>query len=504
MNITTLKDFESVVPSSALDDVRDKCYQLSNNSATCSSCTVTLGNIKAGYLNGSDKGNNVTDCTSYPAVYAAGVVTATVDDDSVLCLFALDSATVGTGSSSSIQWVIGVVVGGVFLLVGGALIGLWRRKRKRRRRRMREMSGDRNDCKGAGSVAQLETIQSHTTLVRYTFDEIKSSTNGLSVRNIIGRGGYGNVYRGILPDGSEIAVKRFKNISAGGDEDFAHEVEVIASVCHINLLPLRGYCVAKSQRFVGHERITVCDLVTKGSLHDHLFGDDEKRRKLSWPIRQKIAIGMARGIAYLHHGAQPAIIHRDIKASNILLDDEFEPKVADFGLAKFSPEGATHLSTRVAGTLGYVAPEYALFGKLTDRSDVYSFGVLLLELISGKKAIVENTNTKGEALMLSDWAWEMVKEGRALDVVDNCISELPTEKMVLEKYVRIGILCSHPQLQERPLMLQVLKLMETDLKVPIIRERPISLISNINVIERSSNPGSSGSGHSSSLISKES
>lgn len=501
MNITTLKDFESVVSSSALDDVRDKCYQLSNNNATCSSCTVTLGSIQAGYLNGSDNGNNVTDCTSYPAVYAAGVVTATVDDDSVLCLFALDSSTVGSGSSSSIKWVFGTVVGGVFLLVGGALIGLWRRKKRRRR----EMTGDWNGGAGGGSVSQLETVQSHTTLVRYTFDQIKSATNGLSAQNIIGRGGYGNVYRGVLQDGTEVAVKRFKNFSAAGDENFAHEVEVIASVCHINLLPLRGYCVAKSQRFVGHERITVCDLVTNGSLHDHLFGDDDRRRKLTWPVRQKIAIGMARGIAYLHHGAQPSIIHRDIKASNILIDEEFEPKVADFGLAKFSPEGASHLSTRVAGTLGYVAPEYALFGKLTDRSDVYSFGVLLLELVSGRKAIVENkdTNTNGEALMLSDWAWEMVKKGRGLDVVDDSMSELPADKMVLEKYVRIGILCSHPHLQERPSMLQVLKLMETDLKVPIIGERPISLISNINVIERSSKAGSSGSGNSSCLITEE-
>ena len=149
----------------------------------------------------------------------------------------------------------------------------------------------------------------------------------------------------------------------------------------------------------GHQRIIVCDFMPNGSLYDLLFGSEMK--KLSWPIQQKIANGTACGLAYLHYGAQLAIIHREIKASNILLDEAFEPKLADFGFAKFNVEGMTHLSTRVAGTLGYVAPEYALYGKLTEGIDVYSFGVVLLEILSGKKALETN---EGKAYLLTDWA----------------------------------------------------------------------------------------------------
>lgn len=150
-----------------------------------------------------------------------------------------------------------------------------------------------------------------------------------------------------------VALQRFKNCSAAGDATYAHEVEVITNVLHVNLVALRGYCMAIT-KLEGCQRIIACDLMKNWSLHDQLFGLAEK--KLSWPIRQKIALGTARGLDYLHHGPQPAIIHRDIKASNILLDDDFEPKVADFGLAKFAPEGVSHLTTDIAGTKGYAAP----------------------------------------------------------------------------------------------------------------------------------------------------
>ncbi|KAE8708159.1 putative receptor-like protein kinase [Hibiscus syriacus] len=286
-------------------------------------------------------------------------------------------------------------------------------------------------------------------------------------------------YRGYLSDGSAVAFKRFKNCSAVGDADFKHEVEVIASVRHVNLVALRGYCTAMTPSD-GHQRIIVCDLMKNGSLNDHLFGP--KKARLSWPIRRKIALGTARGLAYLHYGAQPAIIHRDIKASNILLDDMFEAKVADFGLAKFTPEGMTHLTTRVAGKMGYVAPEYALYGQLTDRSDVYSFGVTLLELLSGKKALT--VSDENHPTVVADWAWSLVKKDKALDVIEAHMPELrPAE--FLEKYVLIAVLCSHPELQCRPSMDQVVKMLETDVSVPSIPERPIPLVARIDDIERS-------------------
>lgn len=327
-----------------------------------------------------------------------------------------------------------------------------------------------------------------TTLVKFSFDEIKKATNNFSRHNIIGRGGYGNVFKGVLPDGTQVAFKRFKNCSAGGDANFAHEVEVIASIRHVNLLALRGYCTATTP-YEGHQRIIVCDLVSNGSLHDHLFGDLEAQ--LPWPLRQRIALGMARGLAYLHYGAQPSIIHRDIKASNILLDERFEAKVADFGLAKFNPEGMTHMSTRVAGTMGYVAPEYALYGQLTEKSDVYSFGVVLLELLSRRKAIV--TDEEGQPVSVADWAWSLVREGQTLDVVEDGMPEKgPPE--VLEKYVLIAVLCSHPQLHARPTMDQVVKMLESnEFTVISIPQRPIPLVACREEIDRSVS-SSSGSG----------
>lgn len=294
------------------------------------------------------------------------------------------------------------------------------------------------------------------------------------------------MYKGELPDGSLVAFKRFKNCSAAGDSSFAHEVEVIASVRHVNLVALRGYCTATSP-FEGHQRIIVCDLIKNGTLHDHLFGSCAE--KLSWPIRQKIALGTARGLAYLHYGAQPSIIHRDIKASNILLDESFEPKVADFGLAKFTPEGMTHLSTRVAGTMGYVAPEYALYGQLTERSDVFSFGVVLLELLSGKKALM--VDHEGQPSIVTDWAWSLVREGRTLDVIEDGMPESGSQE-ILEKYVLVAVLCSHPQLYARPTMDQVVKMLETDLSIPSIPERPISLVAEMDDIERTASRSASG------------
>ncbi|KAH1258242.1 putative LRR receptor-like serine/threonine-protein kinase RKF3 [Glycine max] len=261
----------------------------------------------------------------------------------------------------------------------------------------------------------------------FTFDEIKKATSSFAGDNIIGKGGYGNVYKGVLFDGTQVALKRFKNCSVAGDASFTHEVEVIASVRHVNLVALRG---------------------------------------------------TAKGLAYLHYGAQPSIIHRDIKASNILLDHNFEAKVADFGLAKFNPEGMTHMSTGVAGTKGYVAPEYALYGQLTDRSDVFSFGVVLLELFSGKKALhVEND---GQPSALTDLAWSLVRYGETLDVIEDGMPELgPTE--VLEKYVLVVVQCCHPQLYARPTMDQGVKMLETE-EV----EQPISCIAGRTDIDEKS------------------
>ncbi|KAJ4955499.1 hypothetical protein NE237_012282 [Protea cynaroides] len=478
MNITSLSQFKSIVPEFSLQNVQLSCDQSLENGSPCASCTTSLSNLQAAYLPGPQVGN-VSACTAYPSIYAAGSVNrfGPTDKGTAMCLFSLYFSSSASSSERRKAVISGVVIGGGVGLLG-AVLGFWylrRRNKKRRKRKkfvkMAQMS----------SVSWLESISGSTTLIKFTFDEIKQATRNFSRHNLIGKGGYGNVYKGILPDGSEVAMKRFKNCSPSGDASFSHEVEVIASVRHVNLLALRGYCTATTP-FEGHQRILVCNLMPNGSLHDHLFGSTDK--KLSWPIRQKIALGTARGLAYLHYGAQPTIIHRDIKPSNILLDEMFEPKLADFGFAKFTPEGMTHVSTRVAGTAGYVAPEYALYGFLTERSDVYSYGVVLLELLSGKKAI--DRANDGQTSHVGDWAWSLVREGRTLDVIEDGMPGLDATN-VMEKYVLAAVLSSHPHLYARPTMDQILKILETDMPVPSIPERPIPIVAETGDIVRSVN-----------------
>lgn len=482
MNITTRSEFESVIPRKNLDDIVSACNQSLLNNSPCATCTTAISRLQASYLAGPSIGN-VSDCTAYPFIYVAAFANfqGPTNEGTAKCLFNLDfTSPSSSGKKNKVVIPVSVSITVLVLIVGFLVFWFFRRRMKKfLKPKSTNVTNEVNASSG------LDSIRGSTTLIRFKFDEIKAATKNFSRDNIIGRGGYGNVYKGVLPDGSEVALKRFKNCSASGDASFTHEVEVIASIRHVNLVALRGYCTATTP-YVGHQRIIVCDLLKNGSVHDHLFGLVEK--KLSWPIRQKIALGTAKGLSYLHYGAQPSIIHRDIKASNILLDEKFEPKVADFGLAKFNPEGLTHLSTRVAGTMGYVAPEYALYGQLTERSDVYSFGVVLLELLSGKKALMAVND--GQPTLITDWAWSLVRNGRALDVVEDMPDLGPP--VLVEKYVVVAVLCSHPQLYARPTMDQVVKLLDTNVPVPSIPERPISLIANIDDIERLAS--SSGSG----------
>ncbi|XP_027351068.1 probable LRR receptor-like serine/threonine-protein kinase RKF3 [Abrus precatorius] len=455
MNITTRSQFQAYVPASELQSVSANCNQSLVNDASCALCTATLSKVES-YITPS----SVDDCKAIASIYAGSL--SNLDNPAIVkCLFLMDLY----GSSGNSHRLVVIVVFSTLALLLLVLGSFWAYLRL----------GPKNKKDVGRGEMGLGSVNQSTTLIRFTFDAIKKATRNFSSDNIIGRGGFGNVYKGVLYDGTQVALKRFKNCSVSGDDSFAHEVEVIASVRHVNLVALRGYCTATTN-LEGHQRIIVTDLMQNGSLYDHLFGS--ARKKLSWPIRQKIALGTARGLAYLHYGAQPSIIHRDIKASNILLDDMFEAKVADFGLAKFNPEGMTHMSTRVAGTMGYVAPEYALYGQLTERSDVFSFGVVLLELLSGKKAL--HVDNDGQPSALTDLAWSLVRNDRALDVIEDGMQELGPPQ-VLEKYVLVAVICCHPQLYARPTMDQVVKILETDDEsVSSIVERPIPFESESN------------------------
>ncbi|XP_010027217.2 probable LRR receptor-like serine/threonine-protein kinase RKF3 [Eucalyptus grandis] len=485
-NVTTRSDFERLLSGTELSDVQKFCNQSLDDESACTSCTDVLARVQGLYFGVPNNGNE-SDCNGYPFIYAAAYAEQfrPTDEGDLKCLFSLNFS-----ADKKKKKKYGVVFWGIVTGCSNGFFGsviviwlcwTWHWRKKRMRKSLAQMESG-----NAGSGMEMNQMMTASArAIRFTLEEIKKATNNFSRDNMIGRGGYGNVYRGILTDGSEVALKRFKNCAAAGDRAFAHEVEVIASVRHVNLVELKGYCT-ETGPMEGHQRILVCEMVRSGSLFDHLFGQEQK--PLSWPARRKIALGTARGLAYLHYGAQPIIIHRDVKASNILLDEAFDAKLADFGLAKFTPEGQSHVSTKVAGTLGYVAPEYALYGQLSERSDVYSFGVVLLELLSGKKAVISVEN--GEASLLADWAWSLVRGNSPLDVIDEGMPNLGAPEE-MEKHVLLAVLCSHPVVYARPTMEHVMKILESDSPVPPIPDRPISIVAEIENVEQSASSGGS-------------
>ncbi|KAL3696906.1 hypothetical protein R1sor_010982 [Riccia sorocarpa] len=289
----------------------------------------------------------------------------------------------------------------------------------------------------------------------FTYDELEAATNGFSRENLLGEGGFGRVYKGVVAGNQEVAVKQLTVGGGQGEREFRAEVEIISRVHHRHLVSLVGYCIADSQRLL------VYDFVPNGTLERALHGKNAPL--VDWPTRMKIALGAARGLAYLHEDCHPKIIHRDIKASNILLDNSFEAQVADFGLAKLANEAHTHVTTRVMGTFGYLAPEYALSGKLTDKSDVYSFGVVLLELITGKKP-VDITQAPGEESLV-EWSRPLLTramEDGILDPVADANLQGNYNDKELFRMVEVAAACVRHSASRRPKMGQVVRALETD------------------------------------------
>ncbi|XP_028768570.1 PTI1-like tyrosine-protein kinase At3g15890 [Neltuma alba] len=282
----------------------------------------------------------------------------------------------------------------------------------------------------------------------YTLKELLRATNNFHQDSKIGEGGFGSVYWGRTSKGIEIAVKRLKTMTAKAEMEFAVEVEVLGRVRHKNLLGLRGFYAG------GEERLIVYDYMPNHSLLTHLHGHLASSCLLDWPKRMSIAIGAAEGLAYLHHEANPHIIHRDIKASNVLLNTEFEAKVADFGFAKLIPEGVSHLTTRVKGTLGYLAPEYAMWGKVSESCDVYSFGILLLEIISAKKPIEKLPG--GVKRDIVQWVTPYVQKGIFNHIADPKLKgRFDLEQ--LKSLVMLAVKCTDSSPEKRPSMAEVVE-----------------------------------------------
>ncbi|KAL4351528.1 hypothetical protein GQ457_06G037070 [Hibiscus cannabinus] len=289
----------------------------------------------------------------------------------------------------------------------------------------------------------------------YPSCEIIEKLESLDEEDVVGSGGFGTVYRMVMNDCGTFAVKRIDRNREGSDQVFEREVEILGSIKHINLVNLRGYCRLPASKLL------IYDYLAMGSLDDFLH-ESKEARQLNWCTRLKIALSSARGIAYLHHDCCPKIVHLDIKSSNILLDENLEPHVSDFGLAKLLVDEDAHVTTVVAGTFGYLAPEYLQSGRATEKSDVYSFGVLLLELVTGKRPTDPAFVKRG--LNVVGWMNTLLNENRLEDVVDRRCNDADME--ALEAILEVAAKCTDANPDERPTMNQVVQLLEQEVMLP--------------------------------------
>ncbi|BAT93303.1 hypothetical protein VIGAN_07224700 [Vigna angularis var. angularis] len=291
----------------------------------------------------------------------------------------------------------------------------------------------------------------------FTMRQIKVATNNFDIANKIGEGGFGPVYKGTLSDGTTIAVKMLSSKSKQGNREFINEIGLISALQHPCLVKLYGCCVE------GNQLLLVYEYLENNSLAHALFRNEESCLRLDWPTRYKICVGIARGLAFLHEESRLKVVHRDIKATNVLLDKDLNPKISDFGLAKLDDEDNTHISTRIAGTYGYMAPEYAMHGYLTDKADVYSYGVVALEIVTGKSNTIPRP--KQEALHLLDWAHILKKKGNLMELIDRRLGTNFNEKEAM-MMIKVGLLCTNATANLRPTMSSVLSMLEGKTVIP--------------------------------------
>ncbi|ERN02100.1 hypothetical protein AMTR_s00045p00160070 [Amborella trichopoda] len=306
--------------------------------------------------------------------------------------------------------------------------------------------------KTADAVSNDGSLPHPTSTRVFAYEELKEATNNFEPASMLGEGGFGRVFKGVLSDGTAVAIKKLSSGGHQGDKEFLVEVEMLSRLHHRNLVKLVGYYSSRDSS----QHLLCYELVPNGSLESWLHGPVGANRPLDWDTRMKIALDAARGLAYLHEDSQPCVIHRDFKASNILLEHNFHAKVADFGLAKQAPEGrGNYLSTRVMGTFGYVAPEYAMTGHLLVKSDVYSYGVVLLELLTGRRP-VDMTQPSGQENLVTGARPILRDKDRLEQLADPRLSgKYPKEDFM--RVCTIAAACVAPEANQRPTMGEVVQ-----------------------------------------------
>ncbi|BFG28327.1 hypothetical protein CerSpe_146010 [Prunus speciosa] len=366
------------------------------------------------------------------AVHAASDFTPTVSG--------LPPTTPGKKSRTGLIVGIAVPVGVVSLLLLFAVLYMRRKKSEK---------DDDEDLLGLGPRPNT-----------FSYAELRAATEDFNPSNKLGEGGYGPVYKGTLSDGRVVAVKQLSVASHQGKSQFVTEIATISAVQHRNLVKLYGCCIE------GTQRILVYEYLENKSLDQALFGRNDLH--LNWPTRFNILLGTARGLAYLHEESKPRIVHRDVKASNILLDAELSPKISDFGWAKLYDDEKTHMSTRVAGTIGYLAPEYAMRGHLTEKADVFGFGVVALEILSGRPN--SDNNLDPEKIYLLEWAWTLHEKDQSLGLVDPRLTEFDENDAT--RLIKAALLCTQASPMMRPSMSRVVAMLSGDIEASTVMSKP--------------------------------
>ncbi|KAJ0666923.1 putative protein kinase RLK-Pelle-DLSV family [Helianthus annuus] len=357
---------------------------------------------------------------------------------------------------------IAVVVAGAIVSVGLLFISVFgylqRRKRLIRKERIK------NELLGFDSMSTASgDAHNNAELVSFSLKSVLAATGSFSVKNKLGEGGFGSVYKGSLPGNRQVAVKRLSTKSSQGRDEFMNELKLIAKLQHTNLVRLLGCCVEED------EKILMYEYMPNRSLDKFLF-DPTESVHLDGSKRFKIIEGIAQGLLYLHKYSRLRVIHRDLKASNVLLDETMTPKISDFGLARiFGMNQIEDKTNRVVGTYGYMAPEYALHGRFSEKSDVFSFGVLLLEIMTGRRnGGSERTEDAGT---ISEWAWENWMEGRGVELIDPSMRDTcnPLQAM---KRVNVGLLCVQEIMDERPTMSEVVVMLSNETATVPLPKKP--------------------------------
>ncbi|XP_060209243.1 probable LRR receptor-like serine/threonine-protein kinase At1g53430 isoform X2 [Lycium barbarum] len=352
---------------------------------------------------------------------------------------------IDTGKGLPIGAVIGIVLGSIVVLLI-VIFALWKK----------------GIFGGKDNKEELELRALDLQTGHFRLRQIKAATGNFDPANKIGEGGFGPVYKGTLSDGTIIAVKQLSSKSKQGNREFVNEIGMISALQHPHLVKLYGCCIE------GNQLLVIYEYMENNCLARALFGRDDQRLNLDWATRKRICSGIAKGLAYLHEESRLKIVHRDIKCTNVLLDKDLNAKISDFGLAKLDEEENTHISTRIAGTVGYMAPEYAMRGYLTDKADVYSFGVVALEIVSGKS----NTNyrPKEEFVYLLDWAYVLQEQGNLLELVDPRLGTSYSKKEAM-RMINLALLCTNPSPTLRPSMSSVVSMLEGKLPVqaPLVK-----------------------------------